>query len=383
MTETPHTSSPSSSSSPANRPAAKRSGGEAGKRAGGGPAAGASRPPTLREDLRRIAPVWLVLLAAAFAVILWFGKSGSRVIANLAYTSPDAWELARVFRADGTQGWRACLERVNALRTDGKPLGSAIGVLKNDATLTKARQDLLKAHQFYSRFDDVPGMLSDLALWDGDAALAYAWRGDQAAIKGGWSEALTNYTVALDMGSATAQVAEGRLEAFVQLKRWDDASSVALALEGKEFLTSRYYRLTASIEQRRGNREAEAAALQKAVEVDPRDVDSAIRLADFLVAAGRRDEAAALYARTTDLVRNNGHLWHRAALLARDMDQTDSAIELYKKAIAVQPNIYTLHYELGQLYIKAGQPGQAKPYLTRAFELNPKLFEKEKGKDGK
>jgi len=139
----------------------------------------------------------------------------------------------------------------------------------------------------------------------------------------------------------------------------------------------------ASIEHHRGDREAEGAALRHAVELDPRDVDSAIRLADFLVATGRRDDAAALYDKTTVLVQNNGHLWHRAALLATEMNRIDKAIELYRKAIAAQPNIYTLHYELGQLYIKAGQPDRAKPCLTRAFELNPKFFEKEKGKDGK
>jgi len=350
-----------------------------GEKVGTVPSTGPERR-TVRSDLKRIVPVWLVLLVVALVVIWLFGKCGSWVLARLAYTSPVAYEVAQVYRADGTEGWQKCLLRVDSLREPGKRLDSAVGVLKDDPVLEKAREDLLRSWDMFKGFEDVPGMLAQLALWDGDVAESYAWRGMEASARKNWDEALMTFTVAAGMGETTAQVEEGRLEALVRLGRWDAATSTALALQDKEFITSRYYHLVADIHFQQGDADGMEAALRKAIELNPLDTRAVERLADVFVFRGRLQEADELYQGISRNVTNNAELYHRHALLAIRRNRLEEAAGLYRKAIKLEPNIYVLHYELAQLYLKMGKPTRAQPHLNRAFELNPKRFEQDQAK---
>ena len=45
-----------------------------------------------------------------------------------------------------------------------------------------------------------------------------------------------------------------------------------------------------------------------------------------------------------------------------------------REAVALLPNNAALQYQLGQTYLKLGDPRRATPYLRRAVELDPARF---------
>lgn len=335
-------------------------------------------PPNRRrlaDDLKRILPIWLVLLVAAVAVLIGLGKAGSRVLVHLAYTSPNAQELAQVYRADGMRGWRKCMDRVYAVRGAQVRLDTAAGVLRGDSTLKKAESDLLKAQSLFPYLEDVSGLLADLALWDDRPAQSYAWLGDQAARKKEWEIALANYQAAHRMGENSSQVQEGRMEALLRLSRLDDASSIALTLQNTpDIATNRYFRLLAELRGAQGKPAEQEQALRTAIERDPMDDLAVKTLADLYLGSKRIPQAFALYEQALHHIANDANLWHRQALIARELDKTDEAIRCYRQALKLMPNSFVLHLELGQFYLKLGRKQNAQAHLRRAMEINPDHF---------
>ncbi len=344
---------------------------------------GLSRPAPLLSDLKRIIPVWLVLVAGTLGVLWLMNTSGARPLVHLAYTSPSAWDLAQVYREDGTNGWRRCLELLNQRRGSQVRLDSAVGILKGNAVLEKARQDLLRSREFMDTFEDVPGMLADLALWEGNVGLSYAWRGDHAAFSNRWEQALAAYDIAYATGEKTAQVKEGRLESLVRLGRWDEATSFTLRLNSEGFESCRYYRQVAEICRKKGDARGEEAALRKALEFSPYDLRAMTDLATLLMRQKRTEEAYNLCAKATSHYRGSAGLWHQQAMLAKELNRPEEAIRCYKLALKLQPNTFVLHYELAQYYLKLGRTHEAQPPLTRAFELNPSFFAQKTDKGAK
>lgn len=336
---------------------------------------GPAKPRRLADDLRRILPLWSVLLIAAVAVLIGLGKSGSRVLVHLAYTSPNAQELAQVYRADGMRGWRKCLDRVYSLRGAQPRLETAAGALRGDATLKKAESDLLKAQSLFPHLEDVSGLLADLALWDGRPAQSYAWLGDQAARKKEWEIALAQYQAAHRMGENTAQVQEGRMEALLRLKRLDEASSVALTLQNApDVITNRYFRLLAELHGAQGKLAEQEQALLTAIERDPMDDLAVKTLGDLYSGSRRKTQTFDFYEQALRQITNDPNLWHRQALIARELEKTDEAIRCYRQALKLMPNSFILHLELGQYYLQLGRKQSAQPHLRRAMEINPDHF---------
>ncbi len=346
--------------------------------------------PSLFEDLWRVSGVWLALLLVLLGLLWWLGRSGSRIISELAYTSPNAYQVALVYRAEGRHHWRLCLERVNARRGEQKRLESALGLLKGDAALETARASLLRALEFYPDFVDVPEMLGDLALWSGDSAESYRWLGEAAAARAReatlagrrdaareeWEVALMNFTIAVQQNDASPRSLEGRIEALLRLDRPGEARAILeeTAAPRDQPVSVRRLRLEAEIRGRLGETEQKEALLRQAFELDPTDLEVIRALGDFLTFSGRKTDAYDFYARALEHVSNDANLFHRRALLAVELNQLEEAVRLYREAVALLPNNAALQYQLGQTYLKLGDPRRATPYLRRAVELDPARF---------
>ncbi len=354
----------------------------------------ATKPPSIWEDLRRVGGIWILLLAATAGALWWIGQSGSRILADLAYTSPNSYSLAEVYRAEGISQWRQCLERVNSLRGGRERLESAAGVLRGDALRKRAESNLLQARRLYPNFLDVPDMLADLSLWDGRTTDSYVWNGEGLALrarddaargqaaegKKEWEAALAAFEVALRMGDPSDRSAEGKLECLLRLDRMDEAGAFEARLESEKRLHSaRALRLAAECQGRRGNRTAQEDLLRQALRRDPLDIETIRALGDFLVARGRKQDAFDLYKSAIDRITNDANLYHRQAKLALDLSRPRDAVHYYKEAIRVHPNNALLQYQLGQTYLQLGDSIRAQPYLRRAMELDPSLFRAKPG----
>jgi tetratricopeptide (TPR) repeat protein len=95
---------------------------------------------------------------------------------------------------------------------------------------------------------------------------------------------------------------------------------------------------------------ASMASYEKAIDQDPCHAGAYANLGRLLHAAGRIDEAEAVYLKGEDACPEDPLLLFNFALLKEDREQWDEAIRLYKRALAGDSGMSDAHYNLGLLY---------------------------------
>jgi tetratricopeptide (TPR) repeat protein len=86
----------------------------------------------------------------------------------------------------------------------------------------------------------------------------------------------------------------------------------------------------------------------------------------------RLDEAEATYARLLQLSPNHAIALHNLGNIAYQRGETDTSIELYKKAIAAEPGYLLAHAHLGNAYRQAERYQDAYRAYEVVLELEPK-----------
>lgn len=61
------------------------------------------------------------------------------------------------------------------------------------------------------------------------------------------------------------------------------------------------------------------------------------------------------------------------ARLYKDLNQDELAIMHYNQALAVEPNLFEVHFSLGQIYLKNGRVDESMKYFNNALKINPTL----------
>lgn len=328
--------------------------------------------PPLSRDLARIVPVWVLLMAVAIGALLWLRSSGSRLVERLAYTSPNARDLALTWRGDGAEGWRRAAQRVAQLRA-ADPSTTTTAILRNDPELRKAREALEKSLTYSSEFPDVTTMLADLALWGGNESEAWVWRGRAALRAREFERALMNFDVASSLTLPQAEIETGRLEALIGLNRLEAATTMTLHWN-PELKTAQYHWLRAELARRKGDFTVRAEALKDAVAKDVTLLPAVKDLAAIYHHGGQNDAARDLYERATKAIANDANLWHRYAIFARSIKDGATEERALRAGLAVSPNSPVLNKELGEYYVSVNDSARASRYLRRATELDPSVF---------
>ena len=109
-------------------------------------------------------------------------------------------------------------------------------------------------------------------------------------------------------------------------------------------------------------------AANKVLEIDNEDTDMWSVLAQAYAATGDKAKAAEAKAK---LPKNAGDLFNDAAKLINSGNDPE-AEKLLKQAISADEKLTVAYYELGMIYVRAGKSPEAKTYLEKYLELDPK-----------
>ena len=72
---------------------------------------------------------------------------------------------------------------------------------------------------------------------------------------------------------------------------------------------------------------------------------------------------------------NDSKIYNEWGTIYTDMKQYDKAIELYGKALLLDPKLAEAHEYIGEAYLEIGNIAEAKQHLTILQTLDPKLAE--------
>ena len=91
----------------------------------------------------------------------------------------------------------------------------------------------------------------------------------------------------------------------------------------------------------------EIKSLEKALEKNPKDLATLVKLGNLLMDAGRNDEAISAYSRSLEIDPNNQNVRVDMGVCYRRSGRPDIAVETIRKAIAMQPAHAMAHMNLG------------------------------------
>lgn len=138
------------------------------------------------------------------------------------------------------------------------------------------------------------------------------------------------------------------------------------------------YRFLGLAQAKMGELKAAEKTYAQAVELNPKDQQSLLGLASAQVDDGRIDEAEATFAKVISYFPKDANLYlqyGRMLLTYRGANGSKietRAVDLLRKAIALDPSLAEAHYLLGNLDLTKGETGKALPELELAVKLDPK-----------
>lgn len=133
---------------------------------------------------------------------------------------------------------------------------------------------------------------------------------------------------------------------------------------------------------RKGHLAWAEGSLRQAIAIDGNNTASAENLATLLQMTGRQAEAEKLLAMIETRRQGNPYYVHMQGQQAYDTGDWREAIRLFRKAIALKPDMDQFHFDLAKAYSAVGDIEQAKGYLRRAEQHadSDELKEKYHGK---
>ena len=111
--------------------------------------------------------------------------------------------------------------------------------------------------------------------------------------------------------------------------------------------------------------------LNKAIEIDPTNADAYIELGELRDAENRTDEAEAYFLRAVDLKRNYWKAHEALAGFYYYNEQYQKAIDYYKIATSLAPDVATGFGGMGAAYTLLGDVENARMAYNRSLELKP------------
>jgi Tfp pilus assembly protein PilF len=130
--------------------------------------------------------------------------------------------------------------------------------------------------------------------------------------------------------------------------------------------------------QQKGELDAAIAEFREAIKLAPKNPEVHNTLGNALRAKGERESARAAFlegARLQKLKSNNQAATFATNTGIQKMKSGDltAAMELFEKAIGLDPEYAPAHYQLGLALQKRGKQTEAQRAFSRARQLDPKL----------
>jgi tetratricopeptide (TPR) repeat protein len=216
------------------------------------------------------------------------------------------------------------------------------------------------------------------------SAIAYRLYAESLASKQMHKESIGYFTKALLLNPHDSDAYHGRAlayESLADLKRAEADATAALrelpSRRDSHQLLIRIYRATGQDEKlARQVEEMQRVVDEQQKELaSGREMRAALNQAEPLIAQGRYAEALPLYEKVVAASPDFYEAYFALGLCYQQTGQTAKSEAALRKYLTFQPLSADGHAALGLLLVAARRPGEARPELERALDLNPSLVE--------
>ncbi|MBI4177987.1 tetratricopeptide repeat protein, partial [bacterium] len=206
-----------------------------------------------------------------------------------------------------------------------------------------------------------------------DFAQAHAGIGEVHSIKGNFAESIRAYTEALRLRE-DPQVRLNLGLAYLQSenipKAIEEFTAVLAAARDPYMGYLAHFNRGFALDSSRRYEEA-VSDYQAALERAPKDVDARFNLGLSLMALKRQAEALAAFRRVVELDRDNMDAYLNAVAMHSELGQYPEALALLRPVHDRIPHNIRVNYQLGHLYHRVGQLGDAHDFFNQTLGPNP------------
>jgi len=178
----------------------------------------------------------------------------------------------------------------------------------------------------------------------------------------------------VDSASPSQQQLNNLLE-YYQNGRYDDAEKTARSLSIQFPRHNFSLKILGAVLKKTGRASEAVFAGEKAVEINPEDVEAHYNLGNTLKALGRLDEAEASFRQAIALKPDFATAHSNLGNTLQELGRLDEAEASYTQAIALKPDFAAAHSNLGNTLKALGRLDEAEASYTQAIALKPDFAE--------
>jgi tetratricopeptide (TPR) repeat protein len=110
---------------------------------------------------------------------------------------------------------------------------------------------------------------------------------------------------------------------------------------------------------------------QKALGINPSNVDARNNLGNALFQRGKLDEAVAQYQKALEINPNHPQIHYNFGNALLQKGEFDEAVAQFQRALEINPGYADAHYNFGNALLRKGKLDEAVAQFQRALEINP------------
>lgn len=328
-----------------------------------------NKKQNLKEDLKKIIPIWLGLLCLIISGIIILKLFSLKIINYLEYPEMKISQIAQSYFLEGEKYWLNCINKIDAMTKKGdKPI-----ISKDDKDYQKAMELFNKSLSF-TEIPKIYNYMADLSSFADDRISLNFYQGMSIIAEKKPVNLAEEYfkeclNLKKDFLPAIEKLAiiyynnRNQTEADKYTKEYIQYSPNSAI---GDYLLGRMALLYNNID--------EAIQLFKsAINKDQKYLNAYDNLTSCLDSKKLYDEECAVLEKANKEFPNHPTYLHTLGLCYMKANKPEKARDAIKKALDLIPNHAQLNFDLAKVYQKLGKKYYASYYLKKAIEIDPKL----------
>ena len=322
----------------------------------------------LKEDFKKIAPIWGIIVGIALISILLLKFFNNNIINYIQYPPENAYLMAKALAEEGTKYYLRTLEEYQEVKESGKTPD-----FSQDPNLERCKTLFLKSLDLYPENVGIYNRLATISEIENDPVQTAYYQAMVLIHSRDRDQALILLNRALDEFPDSEVLLETKTRVLIDLDLIDEAENTLTRLFAVNENSADAHYHAGRIWMEREDTEKAEHHLDRALNLDPRHLKTARLYGTLLVNRGDYEKAIKVLKRFEEFNPNNARLKHAIGRVYYSYGKYQDSYRYYILAEKLEKNSAPLYLDLTRVCRKLGKDRMVSIYMKRALDLDPGL----------
>jgi tetratricopeptide (TPR) repeat protein len=329
----------------------------------------------LSHDLKRMAPVWGIVVLTALVVVFGMRYISLNFLENALTANQSGCDYAALYVAAGRKKMEGIRIEQASLRSQQPDLKTpSLGIMKGDESLVPAKADFQRALELCAVNAEPHRYLATLEWYEGNASAAYYHLAELQRTEEGAEAAVDSLMMALDEDPDNEAALRALALTYRELGRLQDAVALVEGREEQMRHTPEGEIALGRIYLSAGRFDDAEKLLREGLQENPSDVPAMKDLHALFVRRSAQEEGAEFFLSLGSEERPTvGDAAHLAASLYRSVGNLEMEEKSLRRVLDYFPNNVSIMFDLARNLHEQKKMNAAADMLTAALEKNPTI----------